>query len=125
MLFCLGDLEPFLARNQRARRRRTPGFWQALHNQFYVAYAAHFDRATATLQHGDRIALAGWDVRDEHTAAEAELQRLDRFAMPVRGERIEYAELDGVPICITEAGWRVRDFGHEGPHIYEEVGHRD
>lgn len=36
----------------------------------------------------------------------------------MRGATIQYAEVDGVPVCILDdGGWCEREQGHDGPHV--------
>lgn len=39
-----------------------------------------------------------------------------------RGATISYAEIDGIPVCIVGEEWCEREAGHEGSHVFKNVG---
>lgn len=131
-----------LHRNQRARRRTGrlaaggtftvryrlyglydipfgPRWFNMAVNPYYAAAAAKRSQLDRELALADRMAAHGFDMRDEHNAIASQTEALERVAVVVQGRQIEYAEIDGVPICITQHGWCEREFGHPPPHVYD------
>ena len=115
-----------LKRNQRIRRAGctqihvTPGIHYGTAGAARDYLRRYFDREYET---ADRMAALGYDVRDDHN-------RLDELTAMIFRRRllsdfqINYAELDGIPVCISDDGWCLREAGHTGPHVYDPKENR-
>jgi hypothetical protein len=114
-----------LKRNQRIRRAGCIQIQVTPSIQYATAGAArdylrrYFDREYET---ADRMASLGYDVRDEHTRLDELTATIFRPRSPRRGHQFSYGELDGIPVCITDDGWCLREAGHTGPHVYDANG---
>jgi hypothetical protein len=77
----------------------------------------YFDRE---YELADRMASLGYDVRDDHNRLDELTAMIFRPVVTIAGPKINYAELDGIPVCITDDGWCLRGAGHTGPHVFDQ-----